>query len=189
MESDRHQLRSAHSADGAATASLTVARVTGVALGECKEPGIGTVVAQSRVPNKTALRKCFTGSYLRRAVRDERRGQDSNLRTSFPVTDLANPRFRPLSHLSKSLRRKDFDSSRQPGLSNPLTACANDVGLRRPPTLNSGGVRTPYFPCQRTSEGYHKSQPQQVPKPVSPSFNPPRFAAVTVDWQRRSNDA
>lgn len=30
----------------------------------------------------------------------ERRGQDSNLRTSFPVTGLANPRFRPLSHLS-----------------------------------------------------------------------------------------
>jgi hypothetical protein len=30
----------------------------------------------------------------------QRRGQDSNLRTSYPVTDLANPRFRPLSHLS-----------------------------------------------------------------------------------------
>ena len=30
----------------------------------------------------------------------ERRGQDSNLRTSYPVTGLANPRFRPLSHLS-----------------------------------------------------------------------------------------
>ena len=32
----------------------------------------------------------------------ERRGQDSNLRTSFPVTDLANRRFRPLSHLSQN---------------------------------------------------------------------------------------
>ncbi len=32
---------------------------------------------------------------------DKRRGQDSNLRTSYPVTDLANPRFRPLSHLSR----------------------------------------------------------------------------------------
>ena len=32
----------------------------------------------------------------------ERRGQDSNLRTSFPVTDLANRRFRPLSHLSNN---------------------------------------------------------------------------------------
>ncbi len=31
---------------------------------------------------------------------DERRGQDSNLRTSYPVTDLANPRIRPLCHLS-----------------------------------------------------------------------------------------
>ena len=29
-----------------------------------------------------------------------RRGQDSNLRTRFRVTDLANRRFRPLSHLS-----------------------------------------------------------------------------------------
>ena len=38
----------------------------------------------------------------------ERRGQDSNLRTSYPVTDLANPRFRPLSHLSKSLYGKDY---------------------------------------------------------------------------------
>ena len=34
----------------------------------------------------------------------QRRGQDSNLRTSYPVTDLANPRFRPLSHLSQWLR-------------------------------------------------------------------------------------
>ena len=33
-------------------------------------------------------------------TRPKRRGQDSNLRTSYPVTDLANPRFRPLSHLS-----------------------------------------------------------------------------------------
>jgi hypothetical protein len=36
----------------------------------------------------------------------ERRGQDSNLRTSFPVTGLANPRFRPLSHLSLILNRE-----------------------------------------------------------------------------------
>ncbi len=35
---------------------------------------------------------------------NERRGQDSNLRTSYPVTDLANPRFRPLSHLSVAVR-------------------------------------------------------------------------------------
>lgn len=34
-----------------------------------------------------------------------RRGQDSNLRTSYPVTDLANRRFRPLSHLSQGGRR------------------------------------------------------------------------------------
>lgn len=33
-------------------------------------------------------------------VNFERRGQDSNLRTSFPVTALAKPRYRPLSHLS-----------------------------------------------------------------------------------------
>ncbi len=31
----------------------------------------------------------------------KRRGQDSNLRTGYPVTGLANPRFRPLSHLSE----------------------------------------------------------------------------------------
>jgi hypothetical protein len=30
----------------------------------------------------------------------QRRGQDSNLRTGYPITDLANRRFRPLSHLS-----------------------------------------------------------------------------------------
>ncbi len=44
----------------------------------------------------------------------KRRGQDSNLRTSYPVTGLANPRFRPLSHLSELLRadrpRTDFQS-------------------------------------------------------------------------------
>jgi hypothetical protein len=61
-------------------------------------------VAQLSVPNKTALRKCFYGSYLRRTTLNERRGQDSNLRTSFPVTDLANRRFRPLSHLSKYIQ-------------------------------------------------------------------------------------
>ncbi len=33
----------------------------------------------------------------------KRRGQDSNLRSSCPDTDLANPRFRPLSHLSGSM--------------------------------------------------------------------------------------
>jgi hypothetical protein len=62
---------------------------------------IGTVLTQSTVSIKTALRKPFYGMYLRRAVFDERRGQDSNLRTGYPVTGLANPRFRPLSHLSR----------------------------------------------------------------------------------------
>ncbi len=42
----------------------------------------------------------------------ERRGQDSNLRTSFPVTGLANPRFRPLSHLSKFSGPVHFDVCR-----------------------------------------------------------------------------
>ncbi len=36
-----------------------------------------------------------------RCQQPERRGQDSNLRSSYPDTDLANPRFRPLSHLSR----------------------------------------------------------------------------------------
>src|SRR5215469_2665379 len=52
-------------------------------------------------PRGKATRKLFYGCDLRMASYDERRGQDSNLRTSFPVTGLANPRFRPLSHLSK----------------------------------------------------------------------------------------
>ena len=47
------------------------------------KPGIGTVVAQLSVPNKTALRKCFHEAYLRRADLDERRGQDSPKWTSF----------------------------------------------------------------------------------------------------------
>ncbi len=48
----------------------------------------------------------------------KRRGQDSNLRTSFPVTDLANPRFRPLSHLSRSFKnttKPGSDKPRRPG--------------------------------------------------------------------------
>ena len=47
---------------------------------ECARPGKGTVVAQFGVPNETALRKSNGESHLRRAVSDERRGQDSNLR-------------------------------------------------------------------------------------------------------------
>lgn len=47
---------------------------------ECARPGKGTVVAQLGVPNETALRKSNGESHLRRAVSDERRGQDSNLR-------------------------------------------------------------------------------------------------------------
>ena len=38
----------------------------------------------------------------------KRRGQDSNLRTRFRVTDLANRRFRPLSHLSQTDSRMHF---------------------------------------------------------------------------------
>jgi hypothetical protein len=34
----------------------------------------------------------------------ERRGQDSNLRRTCALTDLANPRFRPLSHLSNPVK-------------------------------------------------------------------------------------
>jgi hypothetical protein len=44
-------------------------------------------------------RGCYTTTWDGRSG-GQRRGQDSNLRTSYPVTDLANPRFRPLSHLS-----------------------------------------------------------------------------------------
>ncbi len=48
------------------------------------------------------VRACSKATYERR-FQTKRRGQDSNLRTSFPVTGLANRRFRPLSHLSKRL--------------------------------------------------------------------------------------
>src|SRR5947209_3606374 len=44
-----------------------------------------------------------------------RRGQDSNLRTrGYPVTDLANRRFRPLSHLSRIRRQHVSDEGRLP---------------------------------------------------------------------------
>src|SRR5947207_565075 len=43
---------------------------------------------------------CLAATYDER-FKNKRRGQDSNLRTrGYPVTDLANRRFRPLSHLS-----------------------------------------------------------------------------------------
>ena len=38
----------------------------------------------------------------------KRRGQDSNLRGSFPPTGLANRRFRPLSHLSKVVSHNSY---------------------------------------------------------------------------------
>ncbi len=40
--------------------------------------------------------------------KQERRGQDSNLRITYAITDLANPRFRPLSHLSGSGTARHF---------------------------------------------------------------------------------
>ena len=43
---------------------------------EYQGSGIGTLVAQATVPNKTALRKPFNKGHLRRAIFDERRGQD-----------------------------------------------------------------------------------------------------------------
>ena len=52
---------------------------------------------------KKALSNYLLCKQLGRAGRNKRRGQDSNLRTSYPVTDLANRRFRPLSHLSRCL--------------------------------------------------------------------------------------
>src|SRR6185312_15655673 len=71
-------------------------------------PEIGRV-CPSVCPNdwdkrkRLAVRDCLAEPYDERLQR-ERRGQDSNLRTSYPVTGLANPRFRPLSHLSGSYR-------------------------------------------------------------------------------------
>ena len=44
----------------------------------------------------------------------QRRGQDSNLRTSFPVTGLANPRFRPLSHLSQNVSLRTVAARHDP---------------------------------------------------------------------------
>ena len=82
----------------------------------------------------------------RRCNSSERRGQDSNLRTSFPVTDLANRRFRPLSHLSDSTylglgqyratrRRVDFTAAgdgfkpmdRQPMMSSRASLAPNRI--------------------------------------------------------------
>ena len=49
---------------------------------------------------KTPFVSAYAKVTYERRFQTKRRGQDSNLRTSCPVTDLANPRFRPLSHLS-----------------------------------------------------------------------------------------
>jgi hypothetical protein len=64
------------------------------------------LICPSRCPNDWDKRDAavvslfFSSAYGGRA-KMKRRGQDSNLRTSYPVTGLANPRFRPLSHLSE----------------------------------------------------------------------------------------
>ena len=63
-------------------------------------------VCPSICPSDWDKRKTLVASGCVTTACDERlevkrRGQDSNLRTSFPVTDLANPRYRPLSHLSE----------------------------------------------------------------------------------------
>ena len=48
----------------------------------------------------STTRKWIPEHHLRAVALLMRRGQDSNLRTTCAVTDLANRRFRPLSHLS-----------------------------------------------------------------------------------------
>jgi hypothetical protein len=52
---------------------------------------------------KTLFVSAFFKTTYEERFQTERRGQDSNLRGSFPPTDLANRRFRPLSHLSNGL--------------------------------------------------------------------------------------
>ena len=66
---------------------------------------ISGVICPSVCPSDWDKRETLVVSRCIKTTCDERfrlqrRGQDSNLRTSFPVTDLANPRYRPLSHLS-----------------------------------------------------------------------------------------
>ena len=69
------------------------------------KPASGRPAAGSnnkKAPGVPGLFVIGLARYQTAPSRLERRGQDSNLRTSFPVTDLANRRFRPLSHLSGS---------------------------------------------------------------------------------------
>jgi hypothetical protein len=61
-------------------------------------------------------------------AKSKRRGQDSNLRTSFPVTDLANPRFRPLSHLSMEFRARETPAAMCKNLA--MATAISWVGLR-----------------------------------------------------------
>ena len=57
---------------------------------------------------KTPAVNCCYPTHCSERLVNERRGQDSNLRTPCRVTGLANPRFRPLSHLSKLLSYSDL---------------------------------------------------------------------------------
>jgi hypothetical protein len=86
-----------------AAATLLVAVVAAAKIGRVCPSVCPSDWDKRRTPLVSPL---IQGTYERR-FQNERRGQDSNLRTSFPVTDLANRRFRPLSHLSSIPRNGD----------------------------------------------------------------------------------
>gem|GEM_PF-5735807 len=67
--------------------------------------------------NTLAVKDCLEHLYGERS-KTKRRGQDSNLRYSFPYTGLANRRFRPLSHLSQGVRQSQVRAARGAGREN-----------------------------------------------------------------------
>ena len=127
---------------------------------ECARPG-STAVAQSGVPNETALRKSNGGSHSRRAISSPRRGQDSwksafSPLPSTPASCLASVR-KPLNrnYLRHAFLSEPAKDSRLGFLPPVCTSCAPVV--HQPKTVQiAGGSKTVlsrYRPCQILASG------------------------------------
>src|SRR5438477_1276868 len=93
-------------------------------------------------------RKSLQLWYLRAVALLERRGQDSNLRTrGYPVTDLANRRFRPLSHLSGSRGKRIAAAQGYPQILSIAIRAARYVWRRR-------RILIPDFGWERAAGGF-----------------------------------
>ena len=148
--------------------------------------------ARPRVPlgSRDPRRHCHInkegdlGGSPRRPSISQRRGQDLNLRTSYPVTDLANPRFRPLSHLSgMSAHKILIDSPFYCKAAWKMTKRCAASGRVTLGSRDPWGASRPqlYFLKARVAISQNRPPPQRVAR--QPQFR------LSDRWRRALNSA